>query len=95
MEAGKNNVYDTKNVVDAANMSEVGNFVKMSTDKAVNPPNVMGGTKRFAELIVQNVATRNSRQYGSVMCLDLVARLFPYTRNRSRPLVRLLCRIHA
>lgn len=66
MEAVKNNVYGTKNVADAAHISGVGNFVMVSTDKAVNPPNVMGATKRFAEMIVQNLAKRSDTKFAAV-----------------------------
>ncbi|EIM05706.1 Capsular polysaccharide biosynthesis protein capD [Planococcus antarcticus DSM 14505] len=66
MEAVKNNVYGTKNVAEAAHMSGVGNFVMVSTDKAVNPPNVMGATKRFAEMIVQNLAKRSDTKFAAV-----------------------------
>lgn len=66
MEAVKNNVYGTKNVAEAAHLSGVGNFVMVSTDKAVNPPNVMGATKRFAEMIVQNLAKRSDTKFAAV-----------------------------
>ncbi len=52
-EAIKNNVFGTKNVVEACIESGVENFVLISTDKAVNPTNIMGATKRMCELIVQ------------------------------------------
>lgn len=53
LEAIKNNVIGTKNVLDACVASGVQNFVLISSDKAVNPTNVMGATKRICELIVQ------------------------------------------
>lgn len=66
MEAVKNNIFGTKNVADAAHISGVKNFVMVSTDKAVNPPNVMGATKRFAEMLVQNLAKRSGTKFAAV-----------------------------
>ncbi|MDN7226409.1 nucleoside-diphosphate sugar epimerase/dehydratase [Planococcus liqunii] len=66
MEAVKNNIFGTKNVADAAHVSGVKNFVLVSTDKAVNPPNVMGATKRFAEMLVQNLAKRSETKFAAV-----------------------------
>ena len=51
-----NNVFGSKNVVDAACQCKAENFVMVSTDKAVNPTNVMGATKRVAEIYVQSVS---------------------------------------
>lgn len=52
VEAFKNNIIGTYNVAKAVNQARVGKMVMISTDKAVRPPNVMGATKRVAELIV-------------------------------------------
>ena len=58
-EAVKNNILGTRNVAEAASHARVKAFVMVSTDKAVNPPNIMGGTKRLCEMIVQDMATRS------------------------------------
>jgi FlaA1/EpsC-like NDP-sugar epimerase len=54
-EAIKNNVFGTRTVAEAAARHDVGAFVLVSTDKAVNPTSVMGATKRVAELFVQSL----------------------------------------
>ncbi|MEX0377804.1 polysaccharide biosynthesis protein [Bacillus sp. S4] len=72
-EAVKNNIFGTKNVAEAADTFKVNTFVMVSTDKAVNPPNVMGATKRFAEMLVQHLAavSTNTRfvavRFGNVL----------------------------
>lgn len=53
-----NNVFGTKVVAEAARDSGVSHFILISTDKAVYPTNVMGASKRLAELFVQDLATR-------------------------------------
>ena len=53
IEGIKNNVYGTKNILDSAVSNKVSNFVFISTDKAVKPKNIMGATKRLAELYIQ------------------------------------------
>jgi FlaA1/EpsC-like NDP-sugar epimerase len=62
----KNNIFGTKNVAEAADTFGVGTFVMISSDKAVNPTNVMGSTKRFAELIIQNLAQTSSTKFSAV-----------------------------
>ena len=59
-EAVTNNVGGTLNVTGAAERSGVSNFVLVSTDKAVNPANIMGATKLLAEAIVRDAAARSS-----------------------------------
>jgi FlaA1/EpsC-like NDP-sugar epimerase len=51
--AVKNNILGTRNVIDMANQYSIDRFVLVSTDKAVRPTNVMGASKRVAELLVQ------------------------------------------
>ncbi len=53
-EAVRNNVFGTYNVVNAAEKAHVKRFVMISTDKAVNPTNIMGATKRMCEMIIQS-----------------------------------------
>lgn len=53
LEAVRNNVFGTKNVADAAVVAGVSKFVQVSTDKTVNPANIMGATKRIAEVYCQ------------------------------------------
>ncbi|MGC6769612.1 polysaccharide biosynthesis protein [Enterococcus sp. LJL51] len=66
IEAVKNNVYGTKNVAEAAKECGVENFVMISTDKAVNPPNVMGATKRIAEMIVTGMNEEGCTKFCAV-----------------------------
>lgn len=58
MEAFENNVIGTKNLVEIAGLLNIQTFVNISTDKAVNPINVLGNTKRLAELIVNEYAKK-------------------------------------
>ena len=53
MEAIKNNVFGTNNVIKACIKNKVSRFIMISTDKAVNPTNVMGASKRMTEMILQ------------------------------------------
>ena len=65
-ESVKNNVYGTKNVAEAAKAAGVAKFVMVSTDKANNPPNVMGATKRIAELIVTGLNENSQTKFSAV-----------------------------
>ena len=59
IEGIKNNIFGTLHCVEAAIESHVDTFVLISTDKAVRPTNIMGATKRFSELILQALASKN------------------------------------
>lgn len=65
-EAVKNNIIGTKNVAEAADTFGVQTFVMVSTDKAVNPTNVMGATKRVAEMVVQHMAQQSKTKFVAV-----------------------------
>ena len=66
LEAIKNNVFGTFNVVNCADEFEVEKFILISTDKAVNPTNIMGATKRVCEMIVQAKNKVSKTEYAAV-----------------------------
>jgi len=65
-EAIKNNVFGTFKTVQAADRYGVERFVLISTDKAVNPTNIMGASKRICEMIVQAYSRRSKTQFVAV-----------------------------
>ncbi len=65
-EAVKNNVFGTLNVARMADRYGVRRFVQISTDKAVNPTNIMGATKRLCEMIVQAYSRRSKTEFVAV-----------------------------
>ena len=62
-EAIKNNILGTKNIADIASEYKCDKFMLISTDKAVNPTNVLGASKRIAELYVENINQRSNGCY--------------------------------
>ena len=66
LEAIKNNVFGTYNVVNCADKYNVERFVLISTDKAVNPTNIMGASKRVCEMIVQAKNKVSKTEYVAV-----------------------------
>lgn len=65
-EAIKNNIFGTRNLVDVADKYKVDRFVMISTDKAVNPTNIMGASKRACELIVEKKNEESSTKFMAV-----------------------------
>ena len=65
-EAVKNNVFGTLNVARAADKYGAERFVQISTDKAVNPTNIMGATKRICEMIIQTIGKRSKTNFVAV-----------------------------
>lgn len=65
-EAVKNNVFGTLNLVNLSDKYNVKKFIQISTDKAVNPTNVMGATKRICEMMVQNKDKTSKTEFVAV-----------------------------
>ena len=65
VEAVQNNVFGTKNVIECCEEYGAERFMMVSTDKAVNPTNVMGATKRMCEMLVQSASTYGKVKYSA------------------------------
>ena len=65
VEAIYNNVFGTKNLIELCEKYEAQRFMMVSTDKAVNPTNVMGATKRMCEMMVQSASTYGNVKYSA------------------------------
>jgi FlaA1/EpsC-like NDP-sugar epimerase len=65
-QAIRNNVFGTRTIAEASNRHNTGTFILVSTDKAVNPANVMGATKRTAEIFCQNLNHHSKTNYITV-----------------------------
>lgn len=84
-EAVRNNVLGTQIVAEAADRYQVDTFVLISTDKAVNPANLMGASKRAAEIICQSWAARSSTRFVTVRfgnVLDSAGSVVPLFRRQ-------------
>lgn len=70
-EAIKNNIFGTRNLIECCNKFKVDRFINISTDKAVNPTNVMGATKRFNEMMLQSQTNTHTKfvavRFGNVL----------------------------
>ena len=86
-EAVRNNVLSTETVARACLKADVGTFVLISTDKAVDPVNVLGATKRLAEMACQSLAGKSSTRFVTVRfgnVLDSAGSVVPLFREQIR-----------
>lgn len=86
-EAARNNVLATETVARASRAAKVGTFVLISTDKAVDPVNVLGATKRFAEMVCQSLAEPDATHFVTVRfgnVLDSAGSVVPLFREQIR-----------
>jgi FlaA1/EpsC-like NDP-sugar epimerase len=86
-EAVRNNVLATETVANGCREAGVGTFVLISTDKAVDPVNVLGATKRLAEMACQAMADRRSTRFVTVRfgnVLDSAGSVVPLFREQIR-----------
>ena len=87
----RNNIIGTKNIADMANKYKCSRFILISTDKAVNPTNVLGATKRIAEQYIENINKTSTTNYmtvrfGNVLGSDgSVVTLFKEQINKGEP----------
>ncbi len=65
-EAIKNNIFGTLNVIQASQENDVERFILISTDKAVNPTNVYGATKRICEMLIQGFSKNSKTEFSAV-----------------------------
>ena len=83
--AVRNNIFGTRQVALAADRWDCDRFVLISTDKAVNPANIMGATKRVAELLCRDLAARSTTRYLAVRfgnVLDSAGSVVPLFRRQ-------------